>query len=191
MVSINKRDSFTVRVRRAALILARNGATALEPLFDLTAERLLRYALTLTRNHEDAEDALQAAMIRITLKPQVLSQAKYPWAYCLRIVRNESITVIRRRKPQQRLHPAIVPTTSPDWRTEEQEMSEQVRQAVQKLPPAQAEVVALKVWEEMTFQEIAAVLGESPNTVASRYRYALEKLTRLLHQYEFERTARD
>ena len=32
----------------------------------------------------------------------------------------------------------------------------------------------------MTFAEIAVVLGESQNTVASRYRYAIEKLTRIL-----------
>jgi DNA-directed RNA polymerase specialized sigma24 family protein len=36
--------------------------------------------------------------------------------------------------------------------------------------------VHLKVWEGMTFQEIAHLTGESLNTAASRYRYAIEKL---------------
>jgi len=40
--------------------------------------------------------------------------------------------------------------------------------------------VVLKIWEGMTFAEIAHVLGESPNTAASRYRYALQKLSQYL-----------
>jgi RNA polymerase sigma-70 factor, ECF subfamily len=38
----------------------------------------------------------------------------------------------------------------------------------------------LKVWEGMTFQEIAEFTGESLNTAASRYRYATEKLRNIL-----------
>ena len=38
------------------------------------------------------------------------------------------------------------------------------------------EVVTLKIWGELTFDEIARILDESLNTVASRYRYALQKL---------------
>jgi RNA polymerase sigma-70 factor (ECF subfamily) len=41
-------------------------------------------------------------------------------------------------------------------------------------------VVILKHWEELTFAEIADALGLSQNTVASRYRYAMEKLQRSL-----------
>ena len=40
----------------------------------------------------------------------------------------------------------------------------------------QREVIALKVDGGLTFAEVAACLGVSPNTAASRYRYALEKL---------------
>jgi RNA polymerase sigma-70 factor (ECF subfamily) len=69
---------------------------------------------------------------------------------------------------------------------DQEEMREQVRLAVGRLPPAQAEVVVLRIWEEMTFLEIGSVLNQSPNTVASRYRYALEKLTRMLHEYSEE-----
>ena len=52
----------------------------------------------------------------------------------------------------------------------------QIREALSRLPDNQCEVVILKIWEGMTFAEIAEVLGKSPNTVASRYRYAMEKL---------------
>ena len=51
-----------------------------------------------------------------------------------------------------------------------------IEQAMRELPAEQREVVHLKMFEGMTFQEIADVTGESINTVASRYRYAIEKL---------------
>jgi RNA polymerase sigma-70 factor (ECF subfamily) len=71
-----------------------------------------------------------------------------------------------------------------DFPTEqgEAELHHVVRRALTKLPPTQAEVVVLKIWEGMTFAEIGEVLGQSPNTAASRYRYALQKLSQLLHK---------
>ena len=51
-----------------------------------------------------------------------------------------------------------------------------LERALCELPPEQREVVHLKAFEGMTFQEIADAIGESINTVASRYRYAMEKM---------------
>ena len=56
------------------------------------------------------------------------------------------------------------------------EVVEELAQALTELPEQQRTVVVLKVYEEMTFAEIAAALRISPNTAASRYRYGLEKL---------------
>ena len=47
---------------------------------------------------------------------------------------------------------------------------------VDRLPPEQKEVLTLKIWGELTFDEIGRTLDLSLNTVASRYRYALRKL---------------
>jgi RNA polymerase sigma-70 factor, ECF subfamily len=44
----------------------------------------------------------------------------------------------------------------------------------------QREVIHLHVFEGRTFQEIATLAGESINTIASRYRYALQKLRQAL-----------
>jgi len=54
------------------------------------------------------------------------------------------------------------------------------------LPTEQSEVVVLKIWEAMTFSQIAEVLEISPSTVASRYRYGLEKLAATLHTTKAE-----
>ena len=57
---------------------------------------------------------------------------------------------------------------------------EGVERALGELPGEQREVVVLKIWAGLTFSQIAEALGESANTVASRYRYGLEKLAVLL-----------
>lgn len=62
----------------------------------------------------------------------------------------------------------------------QEETADTVRRILKSLPQSQYEVVILKHWEDLTFAEIAEALGLSQNTVASRYRYAMEKLQRSL-----------
>ena len=57
--------------------------------------------------------------------------------------------------------------------------------ALADLPPEQRAVVHLKLWEGWTFDAIAGAFDLPPNTVASRYRYGLDKLReRLRPLYE-------
>ena len=56
------------------------------------------------------------------------------------------------------------------------ELAEQLETVLARLPQPQREVVVLKIYREKTFQEIARLLDVSQNTVASRYRYGMEKL---------------
>jgi RNA polymerase sigma factor (sigma-70 family) len=55
-------------------------------------------------------------------------------------------------------------------------VEQNLRRALGELPDDQREVIILHVWGELTFSEIADLLGVSSNTTASRYRYALAKL---------------
>jgi RNA polymerase sigma-70 factor, ECF subfamily len=57
-----------------------------------------------------------------------------------------------------------------------------VEEALSRLPRAQREVVVMKVFGGLTFDEIAAAMGGSQNTAASRYRYGIEKLKAALER---------
>ena len=59
---------------------------------------------------------------------------------------------------------------------EQDERQKSILKAVDRLPSEQKEVLTLKIWGELTFDEIGRTLDLSLNTVASRYRYALQKL---------------
>lgn len=66
----------------------------------------------------------------------------------------------------------FAPANDPD----EQTFCEALSQALGQLPADQRAVVHLKLWEGLTFDEIAGTLDIPPNTAASRYRYGLDKL---------------
>lgn len=178
--------SLSENVRICAQRINESGVSALSGLYDLTSQRLVRLAVTITRNQHDAEDAVQTALLRVADEPNLLSRADQPWPYLLRMVRNEALLILRRRKK------AFTLTSITDLVTqryvdqaEQEEEFQQVWKALRKLPVEQSEVVVLKIWEELTFLQISRVLEISPSTAASRYRYALEKLARKLHKISF------
>jgi RNA polymerase sigma-70 factor (ECF subfamily) len=182
---------FSSRVRQCADCLAAVGVDALGALFDLTSHRLVRFAVAITRNQHDAEDAVQTALVRMAARPQLLSTVAAPWPYLLQIVRNEALLIARKKA---RCGAAGNLSDLVTYRgvdeVEQEETYRAVWSALRMLPPEQAEVVVLKIWEAMTFAQIAEVLGASPNTVASRYQYAMLKLSkRLARQQQRPREA--
>ncbi len=173
--------SFSDQVRECAKHLVEVGDSALAGLFNLTSLRLVRLATSVTRNQHDAEDAVQAVLVRVAAQPQKLHRADQPWYYLLRMVRNQSLLILRQRKltvPIDCLSDLCTQTTVDE--TEQAESFRAVWSALRELPVRQREVVVLKIWEELTFAEIGQVLDISASTAASRYRYALEKLAKRL-----------
>ncbi len=155
--------------------------SALSGLFDLTSQRLVRYAATITRNQHDAEDAVQATLVRVAGQMHFLCEAHDPWPYLLRMVRNEALLILRRKKRWSLIaNLSDLLTRRLVDEVEREESHRAVWTALRTLPTEQAEVVVLKIWEEMTFAEIGQILEVSTFTAASRYRYAMLKLSHKL-----------
>jgi RNA polymerase sigma-70 factor (ECF subfamily) len=173
-------DDFSRRVGECAGRLQTFGVDALGALFDLTSHRLVRFAITLTRNQHDAEDVVQTALVRLARQPGLLVDVVAPWPYLLQMVRNEALAVVRRRHVSPVGDLSDLQMTPRVDELEQAERHRAVWAALGRLPAEQAEVVVLKIWEAMTFLEIGRILGASPNTVASRYQYAMAKLSRVL-----------
>ena len=179
---------FSVRVRECASRIKFEGIGALSELYALTARRLYRYALAITQHHQDAEDVLQAVMVRVTVHSKGLVEAVHPWAYCLRMVRNEALRFAQQQKSrrvrEQLTLPEILDREVAGGQefqgVDSSEVREFVQAAMNTLPAEQLEIVVLKIWEQLTFAEISQILDQSPNTVASRYRYAMQKLNQSL-----------
>ncbi|MEZ6061509.1 MAG: sigma-70 family RNA polymerase sigma factor [Planctomycetaceae bacterium] len=189
-MSSDSRTEFHAAFQAIIAVLNSDTNDALGRLFDLTASRLVRLALTVTGSQPDAEDAVQGAFSRIARKPKLLAKADTPWPYLIRTVRNESLRIVQKRRHVRMgdLDTAGSQQT-PESVFHQEETAERVRRILATLPKPQYDVVILKHWEDLTFAEIADVLGKSQNTVASRYRYAMEKLQRSLEPLVNDRQA--
>jgi RNA polymerase sigma-70 factor, ECF subfamily len=152
----------------------------LQRLYDAHAQALFAFLLNLTRNEADTRDLLQEIFIRLARQPGSLWPARDERAFLIRLAHNAAIDLLRRRASRQKYQEAFgaernsVFTTTDD--PDEQGFREALAAALGELPADQRAVVHLKLWEDLTFEQIAETLGIPPNTAASRYRYGLDKL---------------
>lgn len=143
---------------------------------------LFRYAVALTGCTDDAEDAVQEVFLRLARESKRLSRIGSLKSYLYASVRNASYSILRNRQSRENLEQVII------WDAHNRSDDEfgcgsmALRQAFMRLPIEQREVVALKVFDGMTFEEIAKTIGVSVNTAASRYRYGVERLRRILEE---------
>lgn len=162
------------RLREAFRELSRGRMDALEVIWGECAERLHNYAFALTASDDEADDILSEVLVRVARRRWRLRLVRDPKAYLFAAVRNAARSRAR-RKPSEALaegeHPA---RAAPD------PQAVAVRQAVLGLPGEQREVIVLHLWGGLTFEEIGLAVGTSPNTAASRHRYALSKLRQAL-----------
>jgi RNA polymerase sigma-70 factor, ECF subfamily len=158
---------------------------ALDELYDRYSGPLYAYACLLARSPAEAEDVLQNTFMRLARHRQRLAGVENMRGYLFQVLRNEAF---RNRSRWQRwwqgdLAAGMVRFAEADpGGVQGGGDAEAIQQALGRLPPAQREVVYLKVWQEMTFAEIGDLLGLSPNTAYSKYRYGLAKLKGLLNR---------
>ncbi|MBX3733246.1 MAG: sigma-70 family RNA polymerase sigma factor [Verrucomicrobiae bacterium] len=156
----------------------------LEPLYDAHAAALFAYALQLTRSETEARDVLQEVFMRLARREILPADLRDARAFLLRMTHHVVVDTVRRRDSRRRTEDAMAtepvalfaPTIDPD----EAAFREALANALRELPPDQRAVVHLKLWEGLTFEQIATLLDLSPNTAASRFRYGIDKLRTLL-----------
>lgn len=151
-------------------------------LYDRFAASLFRYAAMILADRAAAADAVQQVFLKLTKSGSDAGHESTPpgVGYLRRAVRNECYSLLRSRRRE--LVVAVDARLLETVEAAEDRPAERlaIEQALRELPPEQREVIHLKVFEGMTFQEIADATGESINTAASRYRYATEKLRAIL-----------
>lgn len=161
----------------------------MEMLYDAHADALFAFLINLTRSESDARDAIQEVFRRLAQRSDPALKAADSRAFLLRVAHNQAIDLLRRRESRRRAQDALAlepvevfaACTDPDEAAFRKELTD----ALGALPPEQRAVVHLKLWEGLTFEQIAEILEIPLNTAASRHRYALDKLrTRLRPLYD-------
>jgi len=156
------------------------------------SSRLYAYARQRCSSREDAEDMIQEALIRLWGYQQERGNVPPDLPLAYSVLRFVALDQGKKQARKKRKEEAIVYLHDRDdyWldtNAEEDEEANLMRQAVDKLGEKLREVVTLKIWGGLTFSQIAETMAISPNTAASRYRYALEQLERKLESIKRER----
>jgi RNA polymerase sigma-70 factor (ECF subfamily) len=152
----------------------------------VTRHRRMMYQLCyrFMGNHEDASDATQDAFVRAFRGlPRFKNEsALSTWLY--RVGVNTCLNRVTGRRPEMepidgRDH-ADPATRDPLVEVVREETSRSVRRAIRKLPPKQRATLVLRVYQELTHEEIARILGSSVGAVKANFFHALGNLRRLL-----------
>jgi RNA polymerase sigma-70 factor (ECF subfamily) len=143
--------------------------------FAQLAPGLVLFARQWVHSVADAEDIVQEAFVKFWRRNHNVTNRALLYAtvrsVALDLIRRDSRRARREREAVADLEQAV----EPQFRLED-ESQRAIAVAMERLPHEQREVLVMKIWNELTFAEIAEALGISQNTAASRYRYALSAL---------------
>ena len=138
-------------------------------LYEEHARGLLAYACSFVSSFAAAEDIVHQVFERLLRGDLSITNA--PVSYLYRAVRNASLNGIRDRAREVDFDEGWLEAPSGM-----EHAAIELQSALRELPEEQREVILLHVWAQMSFEAVASALSISPNTAASRYRYALSKL---------------
>ncbi len=180
-----------------ALIRAfkRGDSRAFRVLYTRYKDRAFFYALALTGDRHAAEEVMQEAFLAFLRNLRSFEAKAGFRGYLFTAIRTRAIDAERRGRVRREVLETdrlelFESSGTGDAENRARELGADVSKALLALPRKQREVVLLKVFDDMTFREIAGLIGKSENTVASRYRYACEKLRARLEGSEKWKTGR-
>jgi RNA polymerase sigma-70 factor (ECF subfamily) len=161
---------------------------ARQELFTCHREAAYRVAFRITGRAEDALDVVQDSFIAAFDKLDRFQREAGFRTWLLRIVTNRALDLLRARKvrlaiPLDTVGDGAAPTPAtrassdaPSASIERRELGERLQRAVESLPAEQRAVFSLYAAGEMTYGEIAEVLGIPIGTVMSRLFHARRRL---------------
>jgi RNA polymerase sigma-70 factor (ECF subfamily) len=153
-------------------------AAEVRHLYDQHGPALVAYARSFVTDVAAAEDVVHQVFLRL-LSPEI-EMPDVPVAYVYRAVRNAALNARRNGQRDAPLDPQLRVFKH---RGGNMEAALSLEKALGELPEEQREVVVMRIWSGLTLEEAAAATGVPLNTVASRYRYALDKLREKLRPY--------
>ena len=152
---------------------------------------VFRTAYRITGNAADAEDVLQTVFLRLLRRDAASGAVEKQESYFRRAAVNVALDVVRSGKDARKVALDDVPPEmlpSSEMRTNSRELRESLRRALAHLNPREAEIFALRFFEDQSNQEIAAALGMSQVHVAVILHRTRGRLQKELRSYLGDRS---
>ena len=124
--------------------------------------QLYRVAYFILESESDAQDAVQEMFVRLWEQRESLETVVNPKAYCITLVRNICIDMIRRSgtcRSTSGIPDTIPAGTDTAERMEQRERMARVMDAIDRLPDRQRQVLRMRVFQELSYKEIEEKTG--------------------------------
>ena len=159
-------------------------------LYRHSLPRLGAYAFLLTGSYAEAEELVQAAIVKVCARPRRLPDSARAEAYVRATIRTLHIDGLRRRERWARVAPRLAVPDAVDGPSDALAQADAVGTALDTLAPRVRAVVAMYYWEDLSVADIAAALRVSDGTVKGYLRDGRAALAPLLgDEDEKERAA--
>lgn len=145
-------------------------------------EGLYRVAFYILESEADAEDAVQDLYVRLWSSIDSLETVRNPKSYCITLMRNICIDRIRRssRNCGTDIPDMPAPDTDQQKKLESREQLFRLSEAIGKLPDGQRKVLQMKVFEDLSYEEIAEATGMNNLTLRVLLSQARRKLKNVI-----------
>ena len=171
--------------------------SAFNELVSRYERKIFRLTMNITRNREDAEDAMQDAFLKSYAHLKDFEGTSRFYTWLVRIAANEALMRLRKRRPNQFSldepittdNEELMPREIEDWgpnpeqRFAQTEMQEILSSVIDELEPSFRTVFVLRDVENFSTEETAKVVGISVPAVKSRLLRARMRLREKLHRY--------
>jgi RNA polymerase sigma-70 factor, ECF subfamily len=154
-------------------------SSAFEPLVEQYRRPLYRVAVRLLGDREEARDATQTAFLKAYQSLDTCEPGRRFFSWIYRILVNDCLNTRRSRRWVEPLGDLPEPSPAPDP-VETSETCRRVRLAVLQLPPDLRDVIVLRHFADLSYEEAGAVLGIPSRTVKSRLFTARQRLCEVL-----------
>jgi len=154
--------------------------------FDRIVERYQRDVYRLcyryVNNHHDASDLAQEVFLKAYKAVGRFrgESALSTWLYRIAVNTCLNFRAVRRLPSEPLEHDVADAARGAADRLEEDELSAQVREAVSRLPEKQRATLILKIYHDLTHEEVARILGSSVGTVKANLFHALANLRKAM-----------
>ncbi|HEX5272884.1 MAG TPA: sigma-70 family RNA polymerase sigma factor [Gemmataceae bacterium] len=170
------------RVYRSVLVVRCQAGdrAAFEELVGLYQARLRYFLARMVGDDHAADDLLQEVWFEVYRGVARLADPGAFPAWLYRVARRRALAELRKRRPDVASLEGVDPAEEDEDDDFTAEDAERVHAALDRLPPEQREVLLLRFFEGMAYEDIAEVIGCPLGTVRSRIHYAKRALRRAM-----------
>ncbi len=176
-------------------LLAKQGnGTAFEEIVLRTEKQVYNLALSIVKSREDAEDITQETYLKLWRTLPDSKEITAAKRYIFNTARNTAIDLLRKKAKQNEADIFVItpegefehdiadtdPASRPDETYWNNVRAQTVRECISELPLRMRELITLRDIDELSYSEIAEILGIPEGTVRSGLSRAREKLKKLI-----------